>query len=357
MLDLMLLIVLFAIFYSITFENHNIQNHNYLSIDYTICLRGVMAVLIVFHHISEKDSSGRIFPKLQHLGYLIVAVFFFLSGYGLMFSYLKKGKEYLKSFWRKRILYIIIIYVLITILYWGTKQLLNIGNTNISAVINSLINGHPIANNSWYIVVQIYLYILFWITFYCFNINTKYKLILLATFTFILSFAFELLGYSSIWYISNPAFALGLFWAYNRQAIDIWLNEKHLWLAITASLLLFAFFSALPVASFLELPKDEMRLMKMLCRMCSSSIFTIIIILFMRKINFKYNSIWKWLGERSLEIYLIHGIFMILLRNSILYINNDSLWLACVLLLSLASSALFYILNNKIKIVLSRSLN
>ena len=69
----------------------------------TLPLRGVLAIGIVIHHISLRvvdaiPGDMWIFPQFQFWGAPIVAVFFFLSGYGLMVSLITKGENYLDGF-------------------------------------------------------------------------------------------------------------------------------------------------------------------------------------------------------------------------------------------------------------------
>ncbi len=52
------------------------KENDYLSLEKCNNLRGIFAIFIVLHHMSEKIEGGYLFPQLQHLGYLIVAVFF-----------------------------------------------------------------------------------------------------------------------------------------------------------------------------------------------------------------------------------------------------------------------------------------
>lgn len=68
----------------------------------TNSLRGVLAILIILHHLSSKIDI--LFLKWFHdFGAPIVSMFFFVSGYGLIKSYLKKGTAYIDGFLAKRL--------------------------------------------------------------------------------------------------------------------------------------------------------------------------------------------------------------------------------------------------------------
>ena len=65
------------------------------------CIKGVFAVFVILHHVYQESGVlhfGPVGIVLQALGYLSVATFFFISGYGLAASYIAKGDFYLKDF-------------------------------------------------------------------------------------------------------------------------------------------------------------------------------------------------------------------------------------------------------------------
>ena len=83
---------------------------DYLSVEYTTNFRGIAAIGVILHHMSERINAGVFFSKLSMIGYLLVTLFFFLSGYGLLVQYQKKKDGYLKGFLKKRVLYLGLIY-------------------------------------------------------------------------------------------------------------------------------------------------------------------------------------------------------------------------------------------------------
>ena len=65
------------------------KENKYMSKDYTNCIRGIFAILVVIHHLYQYSglfNGTYIGVLLQLSGALSVSVFFFFSGYGLMFS-------------------------------------------------------------------------------------------------------------------------------------------------------------------------------------------------------------------------------------------------------------------------------
>lgn len=84
-------------------------NKNYVSRDTNNKFRGMFAVGILLHHISQQAACDGIFIIWNYVGFIFVSYFFFSSGYGLMLGVLEK-KDYLKHFWKKRIFNLLIPY-------------------------------------------------------------------------------------------------------------------------------------------------------------------------------------------------------------------------------------------------------
>ena len=92
------------------------SNVDYLEKNSTNGLKGLLAIGIVLHHLSQWISSGETFSNFQYMGTYIVSIFFFLSGYGL-YTQIKVKPDYLTNFFRKRLLKILIPFVFISGIY------------------------------------------------------------------------------------------------------------------------------------------------------------------------------------------------------------------------------------------------
>lgn len=66
-----------------------------------MALRGICAIEIMPGHIGIATESMVLYPN-RKAGILFVGIFFALSGYGLMYS-MKNKKDYLQTFWKRRI--------------------------------------------------------------------------------------------------------------------------------------------------------------------------------------------------------------------------------------------------------------
>jgi len=319
-MDIIILFFIIFVIINIRFEN----NDNPLSSENTQRLRGVLAIVIILHHMSERINGGYFFPFLQHMGYLICAFFFFLSGYGLFLSYKKNGEKYLQKFCKKHILYLTIIFLLVSLIY--TTYYIIIGNFRPSITI---------AANSWYVLIQLILYFIFWISFTIFK--GKYSFFSIFLFQILLTIVLIIYERPSIWYISNFGFILGILTANYYNQIISFLNNNFIY-NIILFFILFAVLSFIPFLYGYYI----------LTRMFSSIVFCFIIVCMLCKIKFiGYTT--KWLGSISLEIYLLHGLAYIVLNH---FVKNDVLWTLLTISLTIPISCALNILDDRIKKIL-----
>ena len=323
-------------------NSSDVAAYDYLSVDNTNALRGIMAIAIVLHHLSEHSTSGRLFPLLNHIGYLLVAVFFFLSGYGLMVSFQRKGKAYLEGFWKRRILFFVIVLLLDTLLY-AAFNLLNGQKFSATEFLLSFVNGHPLAIASWYIFVQIYFYAFFAVVYRHCN-SEAYRLALMFLLITSCDLLFFLLDYPSQWIYSNYGFFLGLFWATYKPQINSKLEQNYfLYLVVIVSL--FIGFSILPKIM-------DAKWGYLFCRVISTPCFALFVLLLLYKIHF-VGCFWQKMSAISLEIYLLHSLVYRFFRSNIIHIDNDVLWALATIIISVLISLPAHQVNMKIRSALS----
>ena len=102
-------ILLISVLVGIQIAPKNKLREDSLSLDAMTSLKGLMAICVILHHISQKAAfqQTKTIPIFEHIGFLFVGVFFFCSGYGLYKSFSTK-ENYLKGFLKKRVLPIVI---------------------------------------------------------------------------------------------------------------------------------------------------------------------------------------------------------------------------------------------------------
>lgn len=314
MTDILVIIFILFIFVFIKPLKPGLFDNDCLRMDKAKAMRGTLALVIVLHHISENALVRTpLLIQVNHFGYLCVAMFFFLSGYGLTVRICNSPSdrnEYLSGLWKGRILYMLLIYVLVTLLFIAFKGLLDVEDVSFRAVLNSFKIGNPVASNSWYILVLIVFYIFFWLSFSISSTVGK-GIILTSVLVTILNVVFILspLNWSGF-YISSYAFPLGMLWAWKKDFGWQDYAQKHYILVCAVCLALLACFTIIHTSH---------------ARMFASCAFCLLLVATMMKFEFR-GRLLHFLGEISLEIYLLQAIPMILLRNRYFYVDNDLLW-------------------------------
>lgn len=318
------------------------MNPDYLSISTGNAYRGFFALVVVLHHLAKETETGLVYPYFAKIGYLAVAVFFFLSGYGLQKSYISSD-DYKRSFLQKRLTGILIAYAAATCMY---SLLAFVGGTRYSLtdVLMAIVKGKPIVSNSWYIICIILFYLVFYALMHICKKNYKAMVLGACCWCMVYTFLCMALGYGQWWYNTCPIFVVGMFWAtYESKILRI--ISKYYWsiatcVCLTLVALLFLFDKVVMFASFVGFST--------FMRTITATVFVVAVLLFSAKFVIG-NRVLSFLGKISLEIYLIHGLFLPTLRSGSIYIENDLLWCISCLVGTIVTAYLANCVFKKIK--------
>lgn len=124
-------------------------------------LRGVCAILIIMLHVAQNIPQVPVLNELTVWGGLVVSIFFFMSGYGLMISYLKKGNSYLDGFLTRRFVKLLPAFLLTTVIYQVYQSWT--GCSTLAESLAELRHGCPILPDSWFVIVILLYYLLFYL--------------------------------------------------------------------------------------------------------------------------------------------------------------------------------------------------
>ena len=304
----------------------------YLTKDTSETIKGVFAICVLLSHISGYSKILNDYSLLYFafyvLGYLSVSVFFFMSGYGLMSSYKLKGNKYIIDFPKMKLLPFCIIYLSVVAIYIGINYFIGRINT-IEDIVQVLFLNNSIVINGWYLQVQIFLYILFFVAFYI--ANRKMLLVLIGCILFILLTA--LFGLESTIYENVHMFALGFIWKKYEERIYYSFNKR--WLSIIIIITL-VFLAALKFGNG-SIPI----IFRIPIKMLSSILFVVILLFLIYKFGFKNNLMLK-IGSISFEIYVLQGVFLISYHSSYFYISNSVLYSLAVFFSTIVCAILFH---------------
>ena len=77
----------------------------------TDCLKGAAAVVVMLYHLTFYSDNRMLSLIFANTGQLAVAVFLFMSGYGLTVRFQKKGRQYFEGFWLNKVFHLILIFL------------------------------------------------------------------------------------------------------------------------------------------------------------------------------------------------------------------------------------------------------
>lgn len=303
----MLIFLLFILITSKIVKN----NEEYLSIKYTNVIKGIFLFLVFFRHLVQYNLSfsnkwiDNIGLKIDsNLGQLIVTLFLFYSGYGIMESVKRKGKEYINNLPRKRILptlihfdVAVIVFIIVTV-YMGLEKL------SVKQIILSLLGWKTYGNSNWYIFCIIILYSIAFLSLKAFKDN-KSRIISILIGTILYTMVCK-------WYrpdyVYNTAFCfvLGIIYSMYKTKIESWVKNREI--------LSFIYLLALFIVAY-NLKRN------IIWYYIHTLVFTLIVIIITRKIKIK-NFILEWMGKNLFPLYIFQRLPMIVL-NEIKYMKEN----------------------------------
>lgn len=295
-------IVFFALFlYKLKFG----KNDDFLSKEYTSAIRGICAIAIMLAHI--RRTSFPLFEVFNYVGAPIVAVFLFLSGYGIVTRIQQVGaNKYMNGFLTKRCLPLFVEFVFVCLLYYAVKLALT---GNFEFLKTGVTSPH-----SWYIIMIELLYILMFIGYLIFKDNLKALISFVTIAEILIIVLLSVFKVGEYWYVSLLGFSAGMI----CSSMNIKKEKSFLVLVI------FGIIAGISTLGELVLKDHESLIILWAMLYNASTLSLAVVVLFVgRYVRFN-NPVFVFLGSISLEIYLLHGVFEELFKG-IGFINNNNL--------------------------------
>lgn len=291
--------------------NTNTVFEDYWSKTVTDCVKGYMCICILIHHLYQYSGffSQTYFGHfLQMLGSWGVAVFLFISGYGLMISYIEK-EGYLKTFFRKRFLPLYFSYAVFVILYFIAFP----QNLSLEYAVKSFTWGGTAVYSGWFFQMILPLYLIFYLSF---------RFVKKVWTGFAVFFAFSVL-YAFICtkcgqrHIEITLFIFGMTVACLKKRFDCFL-QKNMWLVLIISFAVFFSVYWIYVRSVIMgrfvLSANVLNSLIILSDI-AIVFFVLSVCLWSKKIDIPLivNPVSKWFSKYSLEIYGMQTMIIYLL--------------------------------------------
>ena len=302
--------------------------------------RGILAFTILIDHLSQELMNPGAVIGLSWTGYIVVSLFFGISGYGLSFQMEKSQGNYINDFLRKRLPKILVPFWTSNVVYVLVRLFLYHEYLSVGSIVKYIIGLQLINTNAWYVVSLLILYLAFWLSEKAIQTDGRqYKVIVSIGVLCTVYFCLVLVlfrGQRYWWVNSIFAFVVGMC---INQYKKLWNDIKNSNKALILVAMLF-------VASFLlgwKLPA----LMARLPFMIIASITSVLLFFGVTGYISLRSKILNFSGMISYEIYLIHNCYRHFFKD-VMTINNDVLYLIVVISSSVVTAVVLHKINEMI---------
>ena len=294
---------------------------------FTDIVKFITALLVVNGHLFLFGGGPHAWTQEMNIGPLCVSLFLFLSGYGVMCSYERKGEAYFKGFLTHRLGRVILPLVTAYIVTLPIYRIVR-GTIDWHTVFSTLYWGGPFLQYSWYVTEIIILYLFFYVTMK--SSMNKLKKIYTLTFVVLLMMGVLFVARQPIWYIESlTVFVIGVWFQRYERIIytKILTGAKRVNIVILLSLVFLITFHWHFIAE--RIPAlSTFRYQYVSCYIVNI-VFIILIIIAMKgaEISYRFPSV---LSNSYYEIYLMQSCVMIALQNVIC--SFSTYWFGVILL-------------------------
>ncbi|MBR4471062.1 MAG: acyltransferase [Erysipelotrichaceae bacterium] len=287
-----ILLLLFLIVVAFSRIRTRDEKKDYLSIENCTLIKGFLAINVVLCHLGLLyKGEGRILDHYEFLGAISVGVFFFLSGYALMFQYLKKV-DYHVGFLNRRFGKVFIPYLIVTVVYMIYANLTG-HDVGPIEVFMRFLTDDPLVSYSWYICEVMVLYLFFYVSMKMCK-TQKAVPISNTIFYICLIFFYKACNFRTFWCDSTHMFVIGIMWAYYKEKITEIVSRFDLIILLLSVL-------------FLILVNTKSTIF-------SRVAYLFVFIVFFMRFDYK-NRFLTFTGKISMEMYMLHGLAFQIVRR------------------------------------------
>jgi len=319
----------------------------------TGALRAIATLMVLFTHLNNTMS-----PRLENPfltislhGPLAIGLFFYFTGYNLIYSYNYRHESWSKNYWLKKIARIYIPFMLVNIfsrICWFAHGV----STSVRGIISCILGFHVLNPEFWYVQSVMLIYSLFYIVFMLYDkslgkrLNTRLvpAVLCLAVWIAYSAVFSRFGGFDGKFAVRPWPLLLGMLVAlYGCEVIKYW--AKYKWeIFFLCAFVLIIIPQYTQYGLFLELPLigrvDYVQLrMFVVCILANTLIIG-------EDIRSKF---FAFVSKYSFYIYLCHAVFYVLYRSTPIYIKSDLLYLCAYLVSVFVFAVLLHKLANRLE--------
>lgn len=307
------LIVFILLLWGISFQHKGIYE-GYIGKEECNAIKGVFIVFVFCRHIwpylekagfAFQGFGDELFRHIDStLGQLIVVMFLFYSGYGVMESYKKKGYAYVDSMPKKRLLPTLLNFNVAVIVFLIVDAIFGLEYSD-TDIVFAFTGWTSVGNSNWYIFVILMCYLATYIGLEICKVQKCKEIlvggVILALIAMI--FIFLRLTKECHWYDTIFVYPFGACYSIYKRKIEEIVAQKYYSFLILA-IILGVFWLHFPYHHHLFFVYGNVR----------AIFFVIMIITITMKIKLKSPAL-IWLGKILFPLYIYQRIGMIILSN------------------------------------------
>ena len=344
-MSVILLLLGIHVIVSMRFSKAGSFNRDYMSREETTAVKGVFTALVFLSHFSQYIEVGpydqiyRIFQN--HLNQMVVSMFWFYSGYGILESIRHRGRDYVIHFPVRRLLTVWIDYALAVCMYfvlWITDR----RSLTPGRVFFSLTGWQNVGNSNWFMFATFILYIAVFLAFIGIRNTSDRKslvagLCLLTLFSILFVYAEMKAGQPRYCYNTVILFAMGGWYSLLRDTAEKWLFRSEAQYFGTVLLMMAVYLVSYQYRKRYGIEGYTVWAVS----------FTILTVLYTMKCSVRSHFL-EWLGIHVFGIYILQRIPMNLLQRAGLIEGHKYACFALSLAATLFLAVLFRIVTDRI---------
>lgn len=332
---------LIAIFFLISLRKRS--DDGFMDKQSSNVIKGFFIFLIVFSHVlNQFPYQGFLSVPLNYfrsiLGQLIVSMFFFISGFGIILSIKKKGKMYSRSLVTNRLLRIVLYTIFLLIPFYIYSAV--IGNkSGIFDYLLSFIGLKSFGNETWFILAILVCYAACSVVFFFNYKNLIVPIILTSSIILIYIIVMLVTKQPSCTWDTIVCFPFGMFAGIYYDNIKSILSKKRALFLLIISIVIVPL---LQYGIYAINLKQKILVLRIIEMLLANAFFCLFFVCLTRIFVLK-SHVLGFCGKASYAFFLMHRL-IICIFSEVVHLQNSTLNYFVVFTLSIAIGIPFFFL-------------